>query len=702
MNRILTQKLSVALLAAVMVLGVSLTAGCSSNSETTNQDIQVNPDGDTQGDDGASQLDLVNVDMKDVEEPHDLLEELADVSLPDGEVDEDGSGVDVQPPDIVSDETEPDGYQPVVACDVDADCDDLQDCTVDSCVDSDNGDRFCQWKPAPGTCRINGVCFEAGAITDNQCKLCDPDNSWNSWTFKANGSSCYEDECAMGGTCQDGDCVGASDAHCDDGNACTVDLCDPATVGCHHLQLSGIPCDDGDPCTTIDMCFVGACQGHAPITLCDDGNDCTADTCSSVDGSCVHQPFTGGSCQADDLCATSGSCDAGVCIPSGEKVCDDMNFCTIDLCNALTGCYHLPNQSPCCIGAVSACDDSNPCTDDSCDPETGDCSYQFNVADCDDQNACTSGDACIDGNCVGTTVECLDADPCTADSCDPASGCVFAPSSGEPCDDGQECSTGDVCVDGQCVGDLTGCVCTPEFQDAVKVVTLMIPEGNAEGEALDVDGNGSLDNTLGPLGGFANDPLASSVAGGDVMLLAEFRNRVGNNLIMAIYNGALDGANAGCDFQTQTCDYRADPSMILEDSCEPLVSLPATLNGNVITAGGPDVVMPFSIPFAAGVDLQLTVYMVRFIGTVTEVGGEIVALDGILAGAITETDLNNAIDALPPDTFADLGLTPETIKTLLSALAPNDINTTPLGIFDAKSIAIHMTAIDGNIVGVVE
>ncbi len=44
---------------------------------------------------------------------------------------------------------------------------------------------------------------------------------------------------------------------------------------------------------------------------------------------------------------------------------------------------------------------------------------------CVDYNACTEGDVCSGGSCLGTQVTCDDNDPCTNDSCDGETGCVF-------------------------------------------------------------------------------------------------------------------------------------------------------------------------------------------------------------------------------------------------------------------------------------
>lgn len=48
---------------------------------------------------------------------------------------------------------------------------------------------------------------------------------------------------------------------CDDGNACTIDTCNPAG-GCVHAALPDeTPCDDGDVCTSGDACAGGICTG---------------------------------------------------------------------------------------------------------------------------------------------------------------------------------------------------------------------------------------------------------------------------------------------------------------------------------------------------------------------------------------------------------------------------------------------------------
>src|SRR5439155_18520888 len=132
-------------------------------------------------------------------------------------------------------------------------------------------------------------------------------------------------------------------------------------------------------------------------------------------------------CTAIDQCHNA-SCDpaTGTCRNVAKRdgtVCDDGNACTIrDAC-----------VKGACVGGASAggfldCDDGISCTADSCDPALGCLHVAFNAL-CDDANACT------------------------ADACDERLGCVHQPLlDGTPCDDGNACTTGDTCQNGTCDG----------------------------------------------------------------------------------------------------------------------------------------------------------------------------------------------------------------------------------------------------------
>ncbi len=136
----------------------------------------------------------------------------------------------------------------------------------------------------------------------------------------------------------------------------------------------------------------------------------------------------------DDVVVTSGS----------TPNCDDGNACTVDACNPLTGG---------CTNSALTCNDSNACTTDTCNPTSG-CVFTNNSLPCNDGNLCTTGDTCSGGSCgAGVPVVCppTDSNPCTADSCNPATGaCVNAATPGVSCSDSNPCTTADTCNEGAC------------------------------------------------------------------------------------------------------------------------------------------------------------------------------------------------------------------------------------------------------------
>jgi hypothetical protein len=106
--------------------------------------------------------------------------------------------------------------------------------------------------------------------------------------------------------------------------------------------------------------------------------------------------------------------------PNGT-VCDDGNFCTTgDICSS----------GICQTGSPASCDDQDPCTDDSCKPKVG-CLHDLNTATCETGDLCDGPDVCAYGVCItGPNIFCNDGDPCTEDTCNPATGCVFVDTCG--------------------------------------------------------------------------------------------------------------------------------------------------------------------------------------------------------------------------------------------------------------------------------
>ncbi|GMV44397.1 MAG: hypothetical protein AMXMBFR64_61130 [Myxococcales bacterium] len=578
-------------------------------------------------------------------------------------------------------------------------CDDGRACTVDAC----DGLGGCGATVAEGACLIGNQCYADG---DQQgCGECRPGESQTVWSPIGEDEPCDDgDACTQGDHCEGAVCTGGA-LVCDDGSLCTSDACDPAT-GCVHAAVAA-SCDDGDACTTGDLCLDGACVGGSPVN-CNDDNPCTDDTCAAASG-CSNAPHIG-DCTDGDACTLGDTCEAGACIGGPQNPCDDDNPCTVDSCDAGGGCVHVPAEDPCCQGGKGICDDDDPCTVDLCDPESGACAYEPNLGFCNDGDPCTSGDTCTDGVCKGSPKSCDDGNPCTEDACVGFGKCVATPTSGAPCDDGKECSTGDVCVAGQCKGDTTACVCQPEFSDTVsKISALAIGKDGKPGQGLDVDANAAtcapsgqcadgIDNSLSVVASFANNALGDAVTKGSILLLLEHADVKTDGTPYDIHFFTAKTATEGCDFQTQSCPYTVSASAF-DDDCNALISFPgATIKGGVLTAGGPGTSFPFEIPIS-GLPLQITIYSARIQAEVTLTDGTITGLQGIIGGAVPKEDIKAAVSALPAEQFP-AGFSKETILNLLDVLVVNDIDSDGNGTKDAASIGIPFQAISGTIVGV--
>ena len=324
-------------------------------------------------------------------------------------------------------------------------CDDEDACTVaESCLAGD-----CE-----GGLTVN--CNDGNSCTDDACQM--PGGCTNT----PNDADCEDgDVCTAGDVCQAGVCKAGQAVDCDDGNVCTADSCAPG-AGCLHVATE-VACDDGNACTSGDHCAEGKCE-YGAVVVCDDSNICTTDSCDPA-GGCSYK-LNSVPCDDSDLCTTGDHCHLGECISSAPLPCDDGNSCTDDSCEAESGCGFVSNDDDCsdgtdctvgdkcssgwCLpGPILDCDDDNPCTDDLCDPNSG-CVQTNNKLPCSDGNACSNGDTCNDGQCAaGASLNCDDESPCTADSCNPVTGCQHAPVAGE-CDDGNACTAGDVCAQGSC------------------------------------------------------------------------------------------------------------------------------------------------------------------------------------------------------------------------------------------------------------
>lgn len=161
-------------------------------------------------------------------------------------------------------------------------------------------------------------------------------------------------------------------------------------------------------------------EGEArPTPDCPASGQCQVAVFDSRLGRCVASTLSDGTvCDPHSACVMTATCQSGRCV-GVQKSCDDANACTVDVCNALTGCEHLP--APPCPG-------DGKCQLGVCHPQTG-----CGLAPADDGTVC------------GPTVTCDAADVCIAGQCvqrNPPDGFVCAPAS--PCQEEGRCA-GSVC-----------------------------------------------------------------------------------------------------------------------------------------------------------------------------------------------------------------------------------------------------------------
>jgi RHS repeat-associated protein len=345
------------------------------------------------------------------------------------------------------------------------------------------------------TCNVSGVCVNGTPLVvddGNPCTFdaCDP-AAGVQHTPAETGTSCEDGNACNGAEFCDGNahCQPGTPLSTDDGNPCTADSCDPSS-GVKHVPVSnGTACDDANVCNGHETCQVGTCAPGAPLTT-DDGNPCTVDSCDPVAG-VSHAPVaTGTACDNATVCDGHETCNAaGSCVAGAPATSDDNNPCTTDSCDPVAGVQHAPTnagtscadqnvcngvetcdgQGTCAPGTPAVTDDGNPCTADSCDPIAGvKHSPVAQGTSCADGNLCDGDETCnATGQCVsGTPAAVDDNNPCTADSCDPATGIVHTPApTGTACDDGNPCNGLEQCNGlGQCtssgittVDDLNPC-----------------------------------------------------------------------------------------------------------------------------------------------------------------------------------------------------------------------------------------------------
>ncbi len=245
-----------------------------------------------------------------------------------------------------------------------------------------------------------GECYRA-TCEEGTCKVRNRD-----------GEACDDgSECTLSDTCAEGICLGTL-IDCNDDNICTLDECQPET-GCVNSNLDGNICDDQNPCTVDDTCGGGECQGTPKI--CNDGNPCTDDLCDASTGNCASIAISS-PCDDGDACTNSDLCQAGICIGTPAFACETDEDC-------------------------GTCDSNDPCKGQPRCGENGFCILDPTTA----------------FQCPQTGLGTCDINQCITVNNEPTCQ-IIGLEDGTMCSDGSECTVGDVCQGGSCIGTVDSTV----------------------------------------------------------------------------------------------------------------------------------------------------------------------------------------------------------------------------------------------------
>lgn len=366
--------------------------------------------------------------------------------------------------------TNTDGARTCGACPVgysgdgEAGCDDIDECakdnggcdTLTTCTNTD-GARTCGDCPSGYT--GDGV---AGCTDINECDTNNGDcDALTTCTNIDGARSC--------GGCPGG-YTGDGLAGCDDINECLTSNggCDALTT-CTNIGggrtcgscPSGYTGNGTTSCANIDECVTANdCSTHATCLDSTPGYSCTCNApaytgaggkvCTCASG---YSDVGGGVCKADNgtACANDTACVGGNCV---NGIC----------CS--TKCVSPPT---CKVAAAATCSGGTTCV----------YANASNTTACDDNSACTTLDECLNGTCTGKNpLDCSDSNLCTTDSCDPSSGCAWAPAINcdnltDACKVGVcntntgacaaiavDCGDGDLCTTDSC-DSVSGCAWVP-------------------------------------------------------------------------------------------------------------------------------------------------------------------------------------------------------------------------------------------------
>ncbi len=343
-------------------------------------------------------------------------------------------------------------------------CNDNVVCTVDQCVEG----RGCVFSPDNSRCFAPAFCDPMRDCTPVEC------------TSDANCDN--GDPCDGAESCRAGRCARGPALTCDDGVACTIDLCLPGR-GCLN-RVDDTRCNDGLFCNGVERCDARrGCFSEMPV-LCDDGDPCTSDRCDEGRRTCITAPTDGdGDGFGPVTCAGGRDCNDAdrtvnpgapeLCNDGRDNNCDGRSDCADVTCAGTPACGPCVPTGPevCGDGRDNDCDRLLDCADSECAMSPA-CMMCIPTGPEFDPMRCADG---IDNDCNGVR-DCADA------NCRFLPGCMMCvPDSRiEICGDGRDndCNGARDCADGAC-RDTDAC---RVVNDTCASPTLLSVPGRASGD----------------------------------------------------------------------------------------------------------------------------------------------------------------------------------------------------------------------------
>ncbi len=280
------------------------------------------------------------------------------------------------------------------------------------------------------------------------------------------------------------------------------ELCDGLDNNCDGKTDEGSLCDDDKPCT-VDTCAGAKGCSHAPVAV--------AKPCDGVmsGGRCYKAlkfgPKTWGQAEAEckgwggHLTSIASATENATVVSQAKGVCGAGFTAWIGLNDTQKeGSYVWVDGTPTGFTAWSPGEPNNWFGEDVVamlasgkwnDVDAKDklsCAVCERAAPkaCDDGDACTTGDVCYaTGACVGASLSCDDGNACTSDVCDSKVGCSHGKLA-----DGSKCGAGGgLCQSGTCVVGTSGAPAT-----SCKALLATAPKTASGAYWLDPDGAGPV------------------------------------------------------------------------------------------------------------------------------------------------------------------------------------------------------------------